>query len=158
MKSKIRKMECFLTESDFDSFAYNGSAKVYNFLNKELKMGSLPHETFVVLFLNVQNRMEGYCVVSQGIVDRALIHPREVFRLAVMTNCSRVIFAHNHPSGLASVSPQDKLATRELVDAAEILGIKVLDHIIVTSNGYLSFKEFGIMPSRKEAKFSISEN
>ena len=142
-------MECILTESCFDSFAYSGAGKIVDFLNKELRMGSLPQETFVVLFLNVQNRMEGYCLVSQGLVDQAPVHAREVFRLAVMTNCSRVIFAHNHPSGLLKASLSDKVITAELVNAAELLGITVLDHIIVTAKDYLSLKDSGIITNGK---------
>ena len=151
MTSKIRKMECLMTESCFEPIHFSSPSVVVDFLNSELNMASCPQESFVVLFLNLRNYIEGYSVITQGLVDRAPVHAREVFRLAVMTNCTRIILAHNHPSGNYEASDIDIDTTKALLHAAKILEIRILDHIIVSSQGYFSFEK-----SHKE--FFLREN
>ena len=102
-------------------------------------------EHFVCLTLNGNHKLIGTHVVSQGLVNRALVHPREVFRPAIMDNAAAIIIAHNHPSGSLEPSADDKETTRRIKQAGDIIGIKVLDHIIVApSVGYYSFVEAGI--------------
>ena len=80
-----------------------------------------------------------------GLLDSNQVHPREVFSDPIADRAASVILAHNHPSGTLEASPEDLALTKRLVRAGEILGIKVLDHLIVTRNGHLSLKQTGNM-------------
>jgi len=90
-----------------------------------------PVEMFAVFHLNAQNHVIGWEVVTRGLLDCSLIHPREVFRSAIVRNAAALIVAHNHPSGETEPSPEDLKVTRQLAEAGQTLGIPVLDHIII---------------------------
>jgi DNA repair protein RadC len=101
-------------------------------------------EAFIVLLLDVKHRVIAEEVVSIGILDGSLIHPREVFKAAIVANAAALIVAHNHPSGDPKPSGQDAEVTRRLRKAGEVLGIPVVDHVIVGSTGaHFSFREGG---------------
>lgn len=103
-------------------------------------------EHFVVVILNGGHDVIDTVVVSVGLVNRALVHPREVFRPAIAANGVAIIVAHNHPSGNTAPSPEDFQITKKLVDAGELLGIRVLDHVVVGKlGGFYSFLEQGDM-------------
>ena len=113
---------------------------------------SLEEEIFWVLLLDTKNRLKGQPqVVTRGILDASLVHPREVFREAVRTSTSSVILAHNHPSGDSAPSQEDLRVTRQLIDAGKLLDIRVLDHVIVGiesgdgSPGFTSLREAGLV-------------
>jgi len=93
-------------------------------------------EVFVVATLNTKNNISAIQVVSMGTLDASLVHPREVFRLAIHNNASSVIVAHNHPSGDPTPSREDIAVTDRLKEAAKIIGIDLLDHIVVGSHSY----------------------
>ena len=106
----------------------------------------LDREHFVVLALDVKNKQIGANTVSIGTLSASLVHPREVFKVAILANAASIILAHNHPSGELSPSRDDIELTQRLVRAGETMGIEILDHIIVGENQeYLSFKEKGLM-------------
>jgi DNA repair protein RadC len=100
-----------------------------------------PKEVFLSYCLDTKNRVISRDIVSIGILDASLIHPRETYRNAIAKNAHSIILVHNHPSGEQEPSTADKEVTKLLVNAGEIIGIKILDHIIVTKNGYTSMKE-----------------
>jgi len=101
-------------------------------------------EAFIVLLLDVKHRVIAEEVVTIGILDGSLIHPREVFKAAIAANSAAIIIAHNHPSGDPAPSGQDQEVTNRLRKAGEILGIPVVDHVIVGSTGaHFSFREQG---------------
>jgi DNA repair protein RadC len=101
-------------------------------------------EAFIVLLLDVKHRVTAEEVISIGILEGFLTHPREVFKAAVAGSAASIIIAHNHPSGDPKPSAQDREVTRRLQEAGKILGIPVVDHIIVGSTGaYYSFREEG---------------
>lgn len=102
-------------------------------------------EHFCVFFLDTQNRILGRETVSIGTLNTSIIHPRECFRTAILKNSASVIFVHNHPSGGLEPSAEDLHVTKRLVDAGQILGIHVLDHVIVTAEAHKSFKEQGLI-------------
>ena len=95
-------------------------------------------EVLLAFFLNSQNVVVGWQEVSRGIVDASLVHPREIFKAAILANASGVIVVHNHPSGNATPSYEDRKVSKMLKDAGEILGIKLLDHLVVTANDWKS--------------------
>jgi DNA repair protein RadC len=102
-------------------------------------------EHFVAFYLDTQNQEIKRDLISMGTLNESLVHPREVFEPAVQNLCSQIIVAHNHPSGLLEPSSQDIKVTERLVKSGDILGITLLDHIIVTKEGYYSFRDEGIM-------------
>jgi DNA repair protein RadC len=102
-------------------------------------------EHFKLILLNTRNRIIGISTISIGTLNASLVHPREVFKEALIHDASSVILAHNHPSGDTEPSEEDLRITRRLQDAGRIMGIEVLDHIIVTGTDYLSFKGKGLM-------------
>ena len=102
-------------------------------------------EYFLTITLNGGHNIIQIHVVSVGTINRTLIHPREVFVDAIKENASAVIFCHNHPSGNTKPSEDDIITTKTLLDASEIIGIKVLDHIIVDCNSYFSFLEHNLL-------------
>ncbi len=100
-------------------------------------------ENFAVLFLNTRRRVKGFHVVSQGTADTLLVHPREVFRIAILAGAAAVVLLHNHPSGEASPSEADIKVTRDLIRAGQLLKIEVLDHVIVGNHQRASLRELG---------------
>ena len=99
---------------------------------------------FVCLSLNGANELIEKRIVTVGLLDRSQVHPREVFADVIADRAAGVIFAHNHPSGDFQPSTADLTTQVRLVEAAKILGIRVLDHIIVSRKEYFSFQEAGI--------------
>jgi len=100
-------------------------------------------ECLAVLLLNTRRRVKGHHVVSTGTLDTILVHPREVFRLALTTAAAAIIMAHNHPSGDPSPSEADIKVTRDLIRAGQILKIEVIDHIIIGRPRRSSLRELG---------------
>lgn len=102
-------------------------------------------EVFVVFYLSTQNDVTGYSEVTRGTLDASLVHPREVFRGAILANASSIIVAHNHPSGDLTPSRADRDVTLKLQAAALVMGIDLLDHVITSHRGHFSFREAGLM-------------
>lgn len=106
-----------------------------------------PVEHFHVYHLDTRNRITSYHKVSIGTLNGSLVHPREVYRQAVIEGAAGVIVAHNHPSGDPSPSREDVELTKRLRDAGKVLGIELMDHIIVSPKGqWLSFREKDLLP------------
>ncbi len=111
----------------------------------------LAQECFTALLLNTRNILINRVLVTVGLVDSSLVHPREVFREAIRSNASAVILAHNHPSGDTTPSAEDLRITRQLVEAGKIINIKVMDHVIIGrpqqpgNPGFLSMREAGLI-------------
>ena len=106
-------------------------------------------ESFIGIYLNTKNEIIKSELISIGSLNFAPIHPREVFKPAILNSANSVIVVHNHPSGDVDPSRDDEEITRRLMDAGKILGIEVLDHVII-GDGYLSFKEHADKYLKKE--------
>ena len=129
------------------------------FLQKEIKRQITPEiifetlidtrvskkEHFIVFYLNSRNQEIHREIVSVGTLDSNLIHPREVFEPAIKNLACNIIIVHNHPSGLVNPSESDIKITQQLIEAGKILGIRVLDHVIIAQDCFLSFKEKGLL-------------
>jgi DNA repair protein RadC len=102
-------------------------------------------EMFLVVLLDARHRVLGEEIVSEGSLTSSIVHPREVFLPAVRESAGAMVLVHNHPSGDPRPSDEDVAVTRRLVHAAELLGIRVLDHVIVGDGSYASFKEAGLL-------------
>ena len=103
----------------------------------------LRHEIFKVVLLDAKHAIVRDATVSEGSLTLSIVHPREVFTMAVKESAAAVIFLHNHPSGDPTPSQEDRVLTARLVSAGEVLGIRVLDHIVVGDGRYVSFADQG---------------
>ena len=108
------------------------------------RIANLDRENFVTVLLNTKNEVIEFPTISVGTLSSSLVHPREVFKPAIRASAAGIILAHNHPSGKVGPSREDREVTRRLTDAAEIIGIDVLDHVIL-GDGYFSMKEHGML-------------
>ena len=100
-------------------------------------------ECLVVLILNTRHKIKGHYFVSVGTMNSILIHPREIFRLAIIASAYAIVLMHNHPSGESSPSDADIKATRDLIRAGQLLKIEVLDHIVIGNGNYTSLRKLG---------------
>ncbi len=100
-------------------------------------------ECFVVLLLNTRRRVKGHALISTGTLDTLLVHPREVFRPAIVAAAAAIVIMHNHPSGESTPSEADIKVTRDLIRAGQLLRIEVLDHVVVGAARHTSLRELG---------------
>lgn len=120
---------------------------VANLLREEARTSEV--ERFYVVLLNTRRRLIRIAPITQGTLDSILVHPRDVFRLAIAANASAVVLAHNHPSGDPSPSEADVKVTRDLIRAGQVVKIEVLDHVILgrataeRTQDYVSLRELG---------------
>ncbi|MBV5347873.1 RadC family protein [Lamprocystis purpurea] len=111
----------------------------------KLRLYGLPYEVFVCLFLDNRHRVIRYEELFKGTIDGASVHPREVIRRVIETSAAAVIFAHNHPSGIAEPSQADLRITQRLKDALALIDVRVLDHLIVGEGDATSLAERGLL-------------
>jgi DNA repair protein RadC len=104
-------------------------------------VGADAREHFVVVMLDGRHRPVAYQVVSVGTATASLVHPREVFQPAVGVGAVAILVAHNHPSGDATPSAEDREVTDRLIRAGQLIGIPLLDHVVVAERGYVSLRE-----------------
>ncbi|MSR24941.1 MAG: JAB domain-containing protein [Nitrospiraceae bacterium] len=115
----------------------------------------LRHEMFKVVLLDAKHAIIRDATVSEGSLTVSIVHPREVFNLAVRESAAAVIFVHNHPSGDPSPSEEDRVLTVRLVAAGELLGIQVLDHLIVGDGHYTSFADQGWLSQDQPSRATV---
>jgi DNA repair protein RadC len=109
----------------------------------QAELADLPHEVFGCLYLDTRHRLIGFERLFRGTIDGATVHPREVVKRALHHNAAALIVGHNHPSGVAEPSESDRGITRRLGDALELVGIRLLDHLIVSRASHVSLAERG---------------
>lgn len=118
---------------------------IYEVLTKVCRIQYNAEEVFILITLNTKNIVTGYFEVHRGTINTSLVHPREIFKRALLNNASNIIVAHNHPSGDPNPSKEDIQITERLKEAGNLLGINLLDHIIVGEDKYISLKEKGVL-------------
>lgn len=118
---------------------------IYEVLTKVCRIQCNAEEVFILITLNTKNIITGYFEVHRGTINTSLVHPREVFKRALLNNASNIMVAHNHPSGDPNPSKEDIQITERLKEAGNLLGINLLDHIIVGEDKYISLKEKGVL-------------
>jgi len=123
--------------------ALNSPQAVRDYL--QLTLSSLPYEVFVALFLDSQNRLLAADELFRGTLAQTSVYPREVVKAALSRNAAAVIFAHNHPSGVAEPSRADELLTQSLKQALSLVDIRTLDHFIVAGQRVISLAERGLV-------------
>ena len=102
-------------------------------------------ETAQMLALDTKNKIIGVFTISTGSLNASIIHPRDVFQRAILSNAAAVVLVHNHPSGDPTPSPEDMELTRRLVEAGKMLDIEVLDHVVIGEGRFVSLKEAGVL-------------
>ena len=115
----------------------------YEMIKEQLE--GLDREQFIIACLNTKNEPINITVVSVGSLNKAIVHPREVFKTAILSNAASIMAFHNHPSGETTPSQQDIQLTKRLYEAGELLGIKLLDHLIIGDGTFTSLKEKGYL-------------
>lgn len=132
-----------IAETLKQSDALTSPGAVRDFL--KLHIAGLPHEVFICIMLDAQHRVISIEELFRGTLMQASVYPREVVKVALRVNAASVIFAHNHPSGVATPSQADELLTRTLKEALALVDTKVLDHFIVAGTQAISFAERGLL-------------
>lgn len=115
----------------------------YEMIKEQLE--GLDREQFIIACLNTKNEPTNISVVSVGTLNKAIVHPREVFKTAILSNAASIMAFHNHPSGETTPSQQDIQLTNRLYEAGELLSIKLLDHLIIGDRTFTSLKEKGYL-------------
>jgi DNA repair protein RadC len=123
--------------------ALTSPAAVRDYLR--LALGGRSHEVFVCMWLDAQHRVIRFDEPFRGTLTQTSVYPREIVKMALQINAAAVIFAHNHPSGVAQPSQADELLTHNLRDALALVEVKVLDHFIIAGNQAISFAERGLL-------------
>ena len=142
-KAVIEMSKRYLAEGFHNRPYVESSDDVLKFLYQEMR--DLDQEVFRIILLNGQNHILNIAEVTRGSLTVAQIYPREIIKLALRYSAAALVFVHNHPSGLAEPSENDKRITRDLVFACLLLGIKVHDHIIIGDNNSFSFADAGLI-------------
>lgn len=143
MRAMLELVRRGLREEMGQRDALGSPAAVRDFLR--LKLRDLPHEVFVGLFLDAQNRVIAEEELFRGTLTQTSVYPREVVKTALARNAAGVILAHNHPSGVAEPSHADEALTRALRQALALVDVRVLDHFVIAGNAAVSFAERGLL-------------
>ena len=124
----------------------NSPEKVAEVAINVLGLHEQAEESFYIFTLDTKNKINGIFEVSKGSLNSSIVHPREVFKRALLQNANSIILLHNHPSSDPTPSKEDIDITNRLIEAGDLLGIRVLDHLIIgDENNYISFKEKTLM-------------
>jgi len=135
----IREVRANYQQTASMFFTIKGPNDVADFVRSVLTDNSREH--CVALYLDGAHQVVSYSIISIGTANMSVVHPREVFQRAILAGAVSIIIAHNHPSGVLTPSDEDHKVTQRLKDAGEILGIKLLDHVIVTDVAQRSIRE-----------------
>ena len=136
---KLVKESSFL----YQTLTISSPKDAYEMIKDQLQ--DLDREQFIIACLNTKNEPTNISVVSVGSLNKAIVHPREVFKTAILSNAASVMAFHNHPSGETTPSQQDIQLTNRLYEVGELLGIKLLDHLIIGDRTFTSLKEKGYL-------------
>jgi DNA repair protein RadC len=137
----VREVRIRYRASKTRRFKIRDPQDVADYVRKILPDNSREH--FVALYLDGHHQVAAYSLVATGSANMTVVHPREVFQPAIIAGATALVVAHNHPSGNTEPSKEDREATDRLREAARILGLKLLDHVIVCDSTYRSFSESG---------------
>ncbi|GAB7306666.1 RadC family protein [Enterococcus gallinarum] len=126
-------------KENFAPLKLTSSYSIASWLQVEIGMDT--QENLVLLCLDTKNNVTCYSIVHRGTINQSIVHPRDIFQRAILSNATRILLAHNHPSGNPTPSEADNIVTKRIEQAGELMGIPLLDHIIVGYDEYFSYKE-----------------
>jgi DNA repair protein RadC len=150
MSKKVgRSLEVVKLQVLREKVEYYGKKKIMNPADLEEVarkfIGDADREVFVAVNLSSANSINSVHIVSIGTLNKSVVHPRECFKAALLSNAQAVVFAHNHPSGEVQPSLEDRKITERLKQCGQLLDIKVLDHVIIGERGHFSFQENSLL-------------
>ncbi|WP_299084993.1 DNA repair protein RadC [uncultured Paraglaciecola sp.] len=143
LQASLEMSQRYMAEALDKTNAFNSAQQTQAYLIAKLR--DQPHEVFAMLLLDSQHRLIKYRPMFYGTIDSASVYPRVLVQQALVDNAAAVILAHNHPSGIAEPSQADKGITKRIVDAFNLMDIKVLDHIVIGDGVAVSFAQRGLM-------------
>jgi len=132
----------------FEQARLNNASEAQSIIRKLIEERGQPdREQFCILLLDTKNKIIGLNIVSTGGLSSATVHPREVLKPAILANAAAIILAHNHPSGELTPSPEDKAITKRIIQASDIMGITIHEHLIISMGDerYFSFADQGLI-------------
>lgn len=145
---KLVKEDCKRYEVDNP---INTITKAVKLLNNVYDFEHLPNEMFVMLALDAKKKIIGTFIISQGVINATLVSPRDIYQRAFLANAQSIIVAHNHPSGNPEPSKEDKVLTKNIVDAGNVMGVEVCDSLIICGeDNYYSFLAEGLIWKMKK--------
>jgi DNA repair protein RadC len=124
------------------STRYTSASQIYELFSD---LRNEPKEHFIALHLDGKNRIVCFDRVSVGSLNQSIVHPREVYKSAILSSAAAIILVHNHPTGDPTPSQEDIAITKRLCEVGDLVGIRILDHVIVGDGQYLSFAERGML-------------
>lgn len=127
----------------YEHKSINRPQEAHDLIQTVLDLNSEAVEKFGIIALTTKNKIAGIHIISVGSLNAAVVHPREVFKSAILNNAASLVCFHNHPSGDPTPSAEDIALTKRLAEAGEIMGIDMLDHIITGDGRFVSLKELG---------------
>ena len=139
---RLERVEVRESVTDYQIQEVEGAAE---FCAEIMGLRDAAEEYFMMVALNCKGGITGFFEVSHGDLSSSIVHPREVFKRAITANASAIMLAHNHPSGVVEPSKFDDAVTEKMKVAGELLGIKVVDHLIIGEQGYFSYHEHDMM-------------
>ena len=142
-KFNVRLIKESESEYNLDNERVTNPATAVELFNKVLDLDCRMQEVFAMITLDIKNQVTGIFEVTTGGLSSSIAHPREVFQRAILQGAASIIIAHNHPSGVPEPSADDIKITKKLVDAGDIIGIEVLDHVVIGDNVHTSMREKG---------------
>lgn len=143
VKYKLELVKESCKNYDIDTTSISSPVVGRDMFEKIFRMSSQAEEVMSMVALDCKNKVIGAFEISRGSLNASTSHPREIFKRAIACNAHSIILSHNHPSGSLVPSDDDLNMTRRLIECGKIVGIQMLDHIIITSEGFLSLKEYG---------------
>lgn len=143
LQASLEMSRRYMHENIIKEHSLTNSTATKDYLIMQLR--HYTHEVFAGIFLDAQHRLIKFEALFHGSIDNAIVHPREVVKRTLANNAAAVIFAHNHPSGVARPSQADKDLTIRLINALELIDVRVLDHVIVGEAEAVSMAELGML-------------
>lgn len=135
----VRELEVKYKKGKKIDYTFDSPEKVHEYFRDII--GNECQEHFVAIYLDIKNKINGWIKISIGTLNETIVHPRDIFKTALITNSASIILCHNHPSGDTKPSKEDLATTKRIKDGAKILGLTLLDHVIITGDKFLSFEE-----------------
>lgn len=130
---------------DFENKKISSPETASRIIREVFEMEERAEEIFVMLTLDTKHQVTGLFLISQGTLNGTYVHPREIYKRALLNNAASIVIAHNHPSGDLTPSKEDIEITKRLYEVGKIIGIELLDHLILGSNSFTSFKKKGLI-------------
>lgn len=144
-KYRLELIKEYNVEYDFTNKKLRSPNDTYIIALEMFRLEYQAEEIFGIITVDTKNNATGAFEVSRGSINSSIVHPREVFKRALLNNASSIFLIHNHPSGEVEPSPEDIILTNRLVEASKILGINILDHLIIGDETYYSFKKENLL-------------